>query len=291
MSEAKIAFEMRTIRLKLDVVLPVRQVKEPQKTVERYKTIVDSIKSVGLVEPLMVHPQGGKAGTYILVDGHLRYSALRELGETEADCIVANDDESFTYNARVSRLAPIQEHKMILKAVKNGVNPERIAAALNIPVRVVLASMRLLDGIHHEAAELLKDKVLSPKVIRMLKKVTPARQIEIAEMMVSLNNFSIQYGEALIWRTPKDQLVNPEEPKKETGLSPQEVAKLEEEMETLERDMRAVEGSYGENMLNLTVAHGYIRKLIDNAKVVRFLNANHPEILAGFESIAATEML
>jgi hypothetical protein len=42
-------------------------------------------------------------------------------------------------------------------------------------------------------------------------------------------------------------------------------------------------------MLNLTLARGYIRKLIDNAKVVRFLNGNHPDIFSEFESIATAE--
>src|ERR1017187_8152896 len=193
MSDAKIGFEMRKIRLSLAVILPVRQLKDPQKNIRRYQTIRASIKEVGLVEPLVVHPQKGGAGTYLLLDGHLRYFALKELGETEVDCIIANDDESFTYNARISRLAPIQEHKMIVKAVQNGVRPERIAAALDLPVRNVRASMTLLDGIHEEAADLLKDKGTCPKAIRFLKKVTSVRQIEIAELMVSANNFTTGY--------------------------------------------------------------------------------------------------
>lgn len=163
MSDAKVAFEMGRIRLSLAVILPVRQQKNVQKNVRRYRTIRASIKEVGLVEPLMVHPQKDKPGVYLLLDGHLRYFALKELGETEADCIIATDDESFTYNARVSRLAPIQEHKMIVKAVRHGVRPERIAAALDISVKNVRASMKLLDGIHEEAADLLKDKSDQPK--------------------------------------------------------------------------------------------------------------------------------
>jgi len=96
MTDAKIGFEMRKIRVPLAVILPVRQVKDPEKTVHRYKTIRASINEVGLVEPLMVHPQKGGDGTYLLLDGHLRLFALKELGETEADCIIANDNESFT---------------------------------------------------------------------------------------------------------------------------------------------------------------------------------------------------
>jgi hypothetical protein len=64
---------------------------------------------------------------------------------------------------------------------------------------------------------------------------------------------------------------------------------MEEEMETLERDIKAVDQAYGVNMLNLTLARGYVKRLLDNAKVARFLNGNYPEILAEFESIAAAE--
>lgn len=289
MTQMKLGFELRKLRLPLSDILPVRQVKEPQKNIRRYRTIRESIKEVGMIEPLVVHPQKGAPGKYLLLDGHLRQLALQELGETEADCIISGDDESFTYNARVNRLNPIAEHKMIMKAVSNGVRPERIAAALNLAVRDVKASMSLLDGIHEEAADLLKDKNISPKAIRLLRKVNGVRQIEIAELMVSANNYTKGYAEALVIGTPKDQLANPNEPKKKEGMTREEIAKLEQEMESLEHDLKAIEQTYGENMLNLTCARGYIKKLIDNAKVVRFLNTNFSDIFSEFESLAAAE--
>lgn len=288
MSEAKVAFEMRKIRLPLDSLLPVRLIKNPY-NLRRYLAIVSSIREVGMVEPLVVYPQKGKAGAYLLLDGHLRHVALKQLGETEADCIVANDDECFTYNARINRLPPIQAHKMIVKAVNNGVRPERIASALDIDVADVRALMSLLEGINEEAADLLKDKSISARTVRLLKKVTGVRQIEIAELMVSANSFGIGYAEALILGTPKDQLAHPEEPKKKAGSSAEDIARMEEEMESLERDLKAVEDGYADNMLTLTVARGYIRKLVENTKVVRFLNAHHAEILAEFEAVAKAE--
>ena len=288
MSEAKVAFEMRKIRLPLDSLLPVRLIKNPY-NLRRYLAIVASIREVGMVEPLVVHPQKGKAGAYLLLDGHLRHVALKQLGETEADCIVANDDECFTYNARINRLPPIQAHKMIVKAVNNGVRPERIASALDIDVADVRALMSLLEGINEEAADLLKDKSVSARTVRLLKRVTGVRQIEIAELMVSANSFGIGYAEALILGTPKDQLAHPEEPKKKAGLSAEDIARMEEEMESLERDLKAVEDTYADNMLTLTVARGYVKKLLENAKVVRFLNANHAEILTEFEATAKAE--
>lgn len=289
MSDPKIGFEMRKVRIRLEDILPVRQIKDPQKSANRYKTILVSLKEVGLVEPLMVHPQKSVPGKYLLLDGHLRLFALKELGEASADCIIASDDECFTYNARVSRLPAVQEHKMILKAVRNGVRPERIAAALNTPYRVVLASMRLLDGINEEAADMLKDKNICAKAVRLLKRANGVRQIEIVELMVSTNNYSASYAEALILGTPKDQLTNCNAPKKRTGMSPEEIARMEQEMGTLERDLKAVEETYSENMMNLTLARGYIKKLMDNGKVVRFLSANHADILTEFEAIAAAE--
>jgi len=289
MSEMKIGFEMRKIRLALENISPMRQIKDPQKSVHRYKTILASIKEVGLVEPLVVYPQKDAPGKYLLQNGHLRYFALKELGETSADCIIATDDECYTYNARISRLPPIQEHKMITKAVNNGVSPERLAAALNMPVRVVLATVRLLNGIHDEAAELLKDKNIAPKAIRLLKRVSGMRQIEIAELMVAANNFFTGYAEALVLGTPKDQLVDPDEPKKKEGMSAEDIARMESEMESLERDLKAVTDNYTENMFTLTTAQTYIKNLLKNAKVVRYLNANHAEIYSEFETITAAE--
>jgi ParB-like chromosome segregation protein Spo0J len=289
MSDLKIGFEMRKIVVPLNDILPVRQVNDPQSNIKRYRTIRASIKEVGLIEPLVVYPQKGSPGKYLLLDGHLRHFALKDLGVTAAECIVARDDECFTYNARVNRLNPIAEHKMIMKAVQQGVKPERIAAVLNLKVADVKSSMSLLDGINEAAADLLKDKPISSQAIRLMRRVTGLRQIEIAELMVSANNFTKAYAEAMVLTTPKDQLLNPEEPKRKEGLTREEIAKMEVEMEALERDLKAVERNYGENMLNLALAKGYTKKLLDNAKVVRFLNGNYRDMLSEFETLAAAE--
>lgn len=80
MSAPKIGFDLKKIHLPLDVILPIRKVKNPYKTVKRYETIVASIKEVGLIEPLMIFPAKNQPGQYLLMDGHLRYCALKELG-------------------------------------------------------------------------------------------------------------------------------------------------------------------------------------------------------------------
>jgi ParB-like chromosome segregation protein Spo0J len=289
MNEMKIGFEMRKIRLTLEDISPMRQIKDLHKGILRYKKILASIKEVGLVEPLVVYPQKDAPGKYLLKNGHLRYGALKELGQTTADCIIATDDECYTYNARISRLPSIQEHRMIVKAVNDGVSLERLAAALNMPVHVVKASMNLLKGIHDQAADLLKDKNISPPAIRLLKKVSGMRQIEIAEMMVTANNFFTGYAEALVLGTAKDQLANPDEPKKKKGMTAESIAKMEQEMETLESGMKAITENYKENMFTLQTAHTYIKALLMNTRVAKYLKAKHAEIATEFQNMAAAE--
>ena len=291
MNAPKIDFDLKKIRLPLEVILPIRKVRNPQKTIGRFQTIVASVKELGLIEPLMVFPEKNKSGHYLLMDGHLRFYALKELGITEADCIICHQDESFTFNARINRVSPIQEHGMIMRAVKNGVTPERIAAALNLKVDRIHDTLNLLNGIHPEAIEIIKDKQVCQSAIRMLKKVIPLRQIEIAELMITANNFSQGYAHALLMGTPADQLVAPEKSKQVKGLSAEEVARMEQEMQSAEHDFKAVEQSYGENVLNLTLASAYVKKLLLNAKVIRFLSSKHPEIFSVFEDVAAMETL
>ncbi|MFZ4777084.1 MAG: plasmid partitioning protein RepB C-terminal domain-containing protein [Terrimicrobiaceae bacterium] len=289
MNTLQLAFDKKCLLLPLEDLLPVRTVKSADRTAGRFSRILNSVREVGVIEPLMVYPQ--ENNKFLLLDGHLRFYALKELNVTEVECLVSTEDESFTYNARVSRLAPIQEHSMIVKAVKNGVALERIAAALDLDPSEIRAKMNLLTGIHPEAVELVKDKQISEYAIRALKKVHPIRQIEMAELMVSANNFTKAYAEALVLGTKKEQMLNPEKDKSNSGMSAEEIAKLEREMESLERDFKAVEESYGENMLNLTVARGYVKKLIDNVKIVRFLSTNYADVLTEFEAFVSSETL
>lgn len=289
MNDPKIAFDRKKLLLSLEKILPVRNLKEPGATIVRYKTILTSIKEIGVIEPLVVYPQKGKGGCYLIMDGHLRYYALRELGIKEVECLISTEDESFTYNARISRLSPVQEHRMVVKAVNNGVPIERIASALNLNVADIRTRMNLLDGIHADAVELLKDKEISAPALRLLRHVTAVRQIEIAETLVNTNNYTKSYVEALLL-TSKDHLVRPQK-KLRPKTSPEDIARLEHEMEALQNDFKQIDESYAQNVLCLTVIRGYVKKLLENGKTVRFLSSKQGDILGEFERIAATESL
>ena len=285
------AFESDLIRLPLEQICPLYAVRKETKETVKYRQVAASIKEVGLVEPLVVAPDKSDPEMYMLLDGHVRFAILADLGARDAPCQVSTDDEAFTYNKRISRLATIQEHKMILMALERGVPEERLARALNINVKSVREKKQLLDGICPEAAELLKDKQVSLTGFRVLKKMKPMRQIEAAELMVAMNKYTVNYARSLLAATPARQLIDPEKPKAVKGISRQQLELMERESANLQRELRLVEDTYGTDHLDLVLARGYVAKLISNTRITRYLEVYHPEFLPEFEKITETEAL
>lgn len=62
-------------------------------------------------------------------------------------------------------------------------------------------------------------------------------------------------------------------------------------MANLQGQYRLVEQSYGQDVLNLVLARGYLAKPLENAKVERYLKQIQPEVLEQFASIVATTSL
>lgn len=290
-NKVRLGFERRGIDLPLTAILPIRQVKPSDGCFGKYRAVLASIRAIGLVEPLVVHPNKGAKGTYLLLDGHLRLKALQELERPTAPCLVSTDDDAFTYNDKVNRLSLIQEHRMIMKALEGGVSEKQIAEALDLDVRKIIQGKNLLEGLHPEVVQILKDKPITERALRILKQVKALRQIEMSQLMVSGNNYTFAYARALLVGTARDQLAKPEEPKRVKGLSAEEIARMEREMESLERDFRIFQDQFGQNTLHLGAAQRYLRRLLDNTKVKRFLQQRHPEILEELNDIAALESL
>jgi hypothetical protein len=228
----------------------------------------------------------GERGKYLLLDGHLRIEILKDMGAAEVCCLVSTDDEAFTYNRRVSRIAIIQEHKMILKAIERGVPEERLARALNVNVDAIRRKRKLLDGICPEAAELLKDKHVPINAFAEIKKMAPFRQIEAAELMVAMNKYTINYAKSLFAATPQNQLSAGHKRKSVKGLTDEQVALMERESASLEREFKIAEQSYGTDHLDLVLTRGFLVKVLGNARVVRYLAQHHQEILSEFQKIA-----
>ena len=280
------AFESESVFVEFSNILPVKQLHKRVKKTKKYLQISASIREVGIVEPPIVIPEPHKKGKYLLLDGHLRIEILKELGALGVICLVATEDEAFTYNKRINRLATIQEHKMILKAIERGVPQERIAKALGINISSIRQKRSLLEGICPETTELLKDKHCPQNTFLSLKKMKPMRQIEVAELLIAMDNYSVSYSKALLAATPQDQLIESEKPKSFKGISAEKIAQMESEMAKLQREMKLIEDSYGPDHLSLVLARGYLVSLLENEGVSRYLAQNHNEILSEFRRIS-----
>jgi ParB-like chromosome segregation protein Spo0J len=217
-SLVKMAFEGEGLRIAIADIQPLKLVSEAIKKTPKYAQIAASIREVGIIEPPILARDQSDPGKYLLLDGHLRIDVLKDMGQTDVTCLISTDDEAFTYNKRVNRLAMIQEHRMILKAVERGVPEERIAKALNVDVASIVRKRRLLDGICPEVAELLKDKHIAIHTFTEFKKLAPLRQIEAAELMVAMNKYTISYAKSLVAATPQAQLAEADKPKRVSGF-------------------------------------------------------------------------
>jgi len=140
------AFESRMRVLPVTALLPLKQIAQGTRASKKFQQIAASVACVGIIEPLVVAPSPDRSDRYLLLDGHLRHAVLVESGVTEVRCLIAKDDEAFTYNKRINRLATIQEHLMIVRAIDRGVSEDRLAKALNLDVRESGAGVRCSWG-------------------------------------------------------------------------------------------------------------------------------------------------
>jgi hypothetical protein len=280
------AFADATQRIALAALTPLRPVTDTVRRTRKYSQITASVREIGVVEPLVVVPDRATAGKFIVLDGHLRLEVLKDLGHSDVSCLIATDDEAYTYNNRINRLAIIQEHRMILKAIERGVSEARLAAVLNVNPDNIRRKRRLLEGICPEAAALLEDKHISINSFAYLKRMKPERQVEAAQLMVAMNTFTISYARTLLAATPEGQLAPGKRRFRQSGVTEEQFALMQRESASLDREFRLIEDSYAADHLDLVLARGYLSRLIGNPRVAPYLERCHPEILSELVQIA-----
>jgi ParB-like chromosome segregation protein Spo0J len=278
-------FQEKLIELAVEELQPTKSIYINVKQGRKYAQIVSSIREVGLIEAPVVAPLKKGKG-YLLLDGHLRIMALKELGMERVSCLISTDDEAYTYNKYINRLSAIQEHRMIMKAVQSGVSEEKLARTLNLDIKTIRGKRYLLEGICHEAVELLKDKTVPGPVFWVLKKMKAPRQITAAMLMNDQNKFNTSYAKALLDATPANQLVNKGKPKKENPAILARQARLEEESLALSREIGSLKEQYGTAMIDMTSMQAYLKSLLGNEPVAKYLREFHGPIHDKFNEIA-----
>lgn len=285
----KVGFATKTQRVELTRIQPLKLLPKTVKATSKWQEILASISEEGLVELPVVTRMPEKPGYYLLVDGHVRIEALRELGINEVDCLVTGSDDTYTYNTMVNRISAVQDHKMILKVLDSGVPAERLARALGRSTDTIRRRARLMDGVCEDAVHLLSDTPCSGSAIAVLKRMKPLRQIEAVELMVAGQNFSVPFAQALLAATPPDMLVTAGEKgarRKETAAA---LARVERELTKLQLKASTLSDSYGRDVVDLTLLKAHLTHLLANTAVVKWLARNRPEYLREFQKLTEVE--
>lgn len=106
--------------------------------------------------------------------------------------------------------------------------------------------------------------------------------------MVSTNNFTAVYAEALLIGAPKE-CFSPPQPKPGRKIKPEVIVRREMEMDSLGREYKACEAVFFERMLQLTVFRRWVIPLTESDQVNRFIGTRHSGIHAELEAIVASE--
>ncbi len=218
-------------------------------------------------------------------------NALKDLDIPEVDCLVSTDNENLTYNKHVNRLSNVQEQKMIEKAINRGVSIERLAKVLDMKPENIRQKKNLLKNICPEVVEMLKDKIVSSKVFNYLARMKPERQIDATKIMVESKTFTTSFARSIWLATADDLLAIPRRRQKSIVMDFSHFTKLEEEINRLHGEYEEIEENYGLNVLNFTLVKGYVKTLVMNPRVNRYLRINNPDILEHLESIVDIDNL
>jgi ParB-like chromosome segregation protein Spo0J len=111
----KASFEPEIVTLNVRDIVPIKVIKAADRKTPTYRRIAASIQHVGIIEPLVVFPSA--KGKYLLLDGHTRLDILMNTEVATAKCLVATENEAYTYNKRANYVPPIAQHHMILRAL------------------------------------------------------------------------------------------------------------------------------------------------------------------------------
>ncbi len=259
---------------------PLRDRKVSKRESDR---ILASIKAVGLIEPLVVFPEGDD---YVILDGVQRYRALLELGIEIAPCIIGKQREAFTGNRMVNRVSPLQEHRMIKQSLSE-VDEESIAAALGISNISHRLNKTLLKQLHPDVAAAFDQGKISRSCTHEFTHVKPARQKEIFDAMEGYKDYSTAFVRTLVVKTPphhRDSHRLKNNPWDKTSQRKNDLLKQLTDAEQKHDFYSRLYKQYTVDLLRMAI---YARTLITNTRIREYLKRTHPAIAARLEAVIA----
>lgn len=269
----------------LDVpIITLRPLRERKVSKREYERILASIRAIGLIEPLVVYPDGE---SFLILDGTQRYRALLELGVEIVPCIVGKRREAFTGNRMVNRVSPVQENRMIEKSLEE-LDEQTIAAALGLSGIGHRMKKTLLKQLHPDVAAAFDHGKIVRTCALELTHVKPLRQKEILTAMESYNDWSLPFVRSLILKTPPPlrdlRRRRKNDPWNKTAKRKDDLLKKLADAEQKHDFYSRLYKQYTVDLLRLAI---YARSLLTNNRIREYLDQHHPAIVARFETIIA----
>lgn len=275
----KCCFSQETVTLNISDLLPTKKMPLNYERSEKFLQIKCTLKAIGLIEPILIYIDSTKGEVKIL-DGHLRVEALKSLGETKVECLVSTVYDTYTPNKKVNQVTIIQIQKMLKDAIKAGVPMELLSSSLNISIESLKGRISILNGISPKVVEILNDKDVPKATFMALKKMVPLRQLECANIMIKLDNYSTNFSNSLLQSSPKETLLESKNKNSQSKAGQRKkIERLEKEMAHVHLDSDVLKENYGSNSLKLAIIISHIKNLLENQIVFRWLHKNKPDFL------------
>jgi hypothetical protein len=187
----------------------------------------------------------------------------------------------------VNRIPPVAQHFMLVEALKSGVAEERIAATLNVNIGAIKRRVQMLDGICGEVIEMLRDRKVSLELFPVLRKMRPIGQIATVELMVLRNDYSVSFAKTRLAISPPALLAKSSKARQIKANADAADLLLNEDTDGLIQNLKAIEETYGTDVLTLTVACAYLDRLFSEEKIELYLQRHHPGNLETLKTIVS----
>lgn len=254
---------------------------ERKVSAKHYKRIEASLRAVGLLEPLLVYPEGDN---YEILDGCLRYRIFLDMGVETVPCFLWIEREAFTGNRMVNQLTASQEMRMLRKSLEE-LDEKTIANALGmvgIGHRLNLGLLKKLDPLVVKAFEASKLNLQCAKEVAHVK---PERQAEIVKLMESCNDYSVTFARGLVLKTPVSKRAKVNGAKTPWAKADDKKNDLLKKLREAEQQQEFYSGLYRQYTTNLLKLVIYVRSLLNNERVAEYLRERYPQHLDACEQI------
>ncbi|TJV70877.1 MAG: hypothetical protein E5X76_17975 [Mesorhizobium sp.] len=159
---------------------------------------------------------------------------------------------------------------------------------MSLPPVYTQANQIAAGEICREVIELMRDCTGPAGLFALLRAVLPVRQTEIVRLMIARGPVSLNYAKMLVALTRRSLLVEDIHPQPElASLSADRKAEMECELADLSRAFLTALERRGPASLELVAACRFFDRLMDNARVVRYLAGNFPGRFEEFHQLTA----